>query len=42
MFLEQVNKMIKGAILKSSYQLASQVYQTTEKIHIFVLRGLSS
>jgi hypothetical protein len=30
-FLEQANKTIKGATLKSSYQLASQIYQTTEK-----------
>ena len=41
-FLEQVNKIIKGAFFTSSYKLARQVYQTTEKIQIFVLRGLSS
>jgi ABC-type bacteriocin/lantibiotic exporter with double-glycine peptidase domain len=32
---EQVNKIIKGAFLKSSYQLA--IHQTTEKIKIFAL-----
>ena len=39
MLLEQINKIINGAFLKSSYQLASQVYQTTEKIQIFVLEN---
>jgi hypothetical protein len=34
-FLEQVNKIIKGAFLTSSYQLAS--HQTIEKIKIFAL-----
>jgi ABC-type bacteriocin/lantibiotic exporter with double-glycine peptidase domain len=34
-FLEQVNKIIKRAFLKSSYQLAT--HQTTEKIKIFAL-----
>jgi hypothetical protein len=38
-FLEQVNKIIKWrAFLKSkSYELATQIYQTTEKIKIFAL-----